>query len=477
MANTKISQLPSWSGTAADLRWFVMNNSGESETYKFSGYTSQLVPGTGSNSLRHISQSQSSASGTNSANIGGSGHTNSGNNGVIIGGADCVNNSVRGGIFASLSSTSGTDTAGVIIGGQGHSISSGYYQGIVGGATNNVTGTFGFIGGGSNNLVNAQQGGVVGGAANTSGYGCFIGGGQNNNANGNGNASVGTYNSLINNASFGFIGGGLTNKIYGGNDSGYSIIGGSSNVVSSNGATGMFAYGGGSNRVQNFSGPAAAPRYNYGGILGGYSNYIGSSRANSDGTTAGQNAYPLIIGGDVNTIIGSTDPSTTGINWYSAILNSSNSQISGGTTGGTIINSVNSTISGRTRATMIGTSGRTADADNTTYVENLHVFRTPSTTVQSVVSGSTFTCNLNNGGKAQFYLTANTTIDITNVRDGQSFIIKTQTNGNYTITWTATGYTFVFEGGLKDPGNTTTDLFVFEVFGSVIYGNRRHNYT
>jgi serine acetyltransferase len=54
MANTKISQLPIWTGTAADLRWFVMNNSGETETYKYSGYTSQLVPGTGINSYRTI---------------------------------------------------------------------------------------------------------------------------------------------------------------------------------------------------------------------------------------------------------------------------------------------------------------------------------------------------------------------------------------------------------------------------------------
>ena len=43
MANTKISQLPIYSGTAADLRWFVMNDSGETTTYKFSGYTSPLI--------------------------------------------------------------------------------------------------------------------------------------------------------------------------------------------------------------------------------------------------------------------------------------------------------------------------------------------------------------------------------------------------------------------------------------------------
>jgi hypothetical protein len=136
------------------------------------------------------------------------------------------------------------------------------------------------------------------------------------------------------------------------------------------------------------------------------------------------------------------------------------------------------TISSKTNAHMLGTSGRTANADNTTYVENIHTYRTPSTEVQPVFSGTVFTCNLNNGAKSQFYITGTSTINITNVRDGASFMIKTQTDGNYNITWTATGgYTFVFEGGIKDPGNSTTDIFVFEVFGSVIYGSRRHNFT
>lgn len=40
MANVKISALPSYTGSAADLRWFVMNDSGETTTYKYSGYTS-----------------------------------------------------------------------------------------------------------------------------------------------------------------------------------------------------------------------------------------------------------------------------------------------------------------------------------------------------------------------------------------------------------------------------------------------------
>jgi hypothetical protein len=42
MSNLKISQLNTYTGSTPDLRWFVMNNSGETATFKYSGYTSPL---------------------------------------------------------------------------------------------------------------------------------------------------------------------------------------------------------------------------------------------------------------------------------------------------------------------------------------------------------------------------------------------------------------------------------------------------
>jgi hypothetical protein len=143
-----------------------------------------------------------------------------------------------------------------------------------------------------------------------------------------------------------------------------------------------------------------------------------------------------------------------------------------------IIGGENNSITGGTNVAMIGCSGRTANASNTTFVENIHAYRTPSTQVQPISSGTTFTCDLDLGAKSQFYITGTSTINITNVRDGASFMIKTQTDGNYVMTWTATGgYTFLFEGGTKDPGNNVIDIFQFEVFGNVIYGSRRHNFS
>jgi hypothetical protein len=108
----------------------------------------------------------------------------------------------------------------------------------------------------------------------------------------------------------------------------------------------------------------------------------------------------------------------------------------------------------------------------TTYMDNIHTFKQTTTRVQPVSSGITFTVDLDSGAKIPLYLTGVSTIDIVNVKDGSSFLLKTQTDGGHTITWTASGYTFLLAGGTSNPGNNKIDLFRFEVFGSVIYGER-----
>jgi hypothetical protein len=343
MANTKISQLPEWTGTAADLRWFVMNNSGETETYKYSGYTSPFKR-VDSNNTNNI-----------------------------------YDTNVMGGTYNAI-----------LGGGDNNSIPSGTYNIIVGAISSTISDSqYSFIQSRNSSINSGQQAVIIGGHAHS-----IAGGGEVGIFAGYGNSMVGGQDSAIV--------GGRSNSI----NMGYACCGGNS------------IFGGDSNSINNTPGLKN-------GIMGGYANNIQSSSTNSQ-----------IIGGESNT------------------------------------------ISGKTNVAMVACSGRTAAASATTYVENLHTFRTPSTEVQPVSSGTTFTCNLENGAKSQFYLTGTSTINITNVRDGASFMIKTQADGNHTITWTATGgYTFLFEGGIKDPGNNVTDIFVFEVFGSVIYGNRRHNYS
>lgn len=344
MANTKISQLPSYTGSAADIRWFVMNNSGETTTYKYSGYSSPLLL-VGTNNINNIyGLTTITSNSTQSAIIGGRTNT--------------INNCAVSFLFTRDSTlTNGSQLA--IIGGHNHNINGGAESGIFGGYAHSMT--------------DPSDSAILGGRANQ--------------ING-GNACCG----------------------------GIVIMGGLGNTAINSPGTQI-------------------------GIMAGYNNSVQNTSTSS-----------TIVGGENNLITSSLKSN--------------------------ILAGESNTISGRTNVVMVGTSGRTASADNTTYVENLHTYRTPSTRVQPSLTGTTFTCNLDNGAKSQFYLTGTSTINITNVRDGASFIIKTQTDGNYNITWTATGgYTFVFEGGIKDPGNITTDIFVFEVFGSVIYGNRRHNYS
>lgn len=411
MANTKISALPTWSGTAADLRWFVMNNSGETETFKFSGYTSQFRVGSGGNSILPTYLTPDKALGIYDFVVGESNYisSNEGNNAVV------------------------------------------------GGKNNRITAnSYSLVAGGLNNAV--------------AGYYSALIGGLNNSVNGNYSITFGGYSNTISNSGNAFVIGGNGNTYGGTNEGGgCGILGGTSNTLSVTGGYGLTILGGYNNRYKNGSNLGSNFSFSFGTILGGSTNKIENTTANTNGA----NAFPLILGGLSNTISGNDTNASSGV----SIINSFSSTIIS-SSGSTILGGNNNTISGKTDAIMIGCSGRTASDDNTTFVENLHTFRTPSTRVQPSLTGTTFTCNLDNGAKSQFYITGTSTINITNVRDGASFMIKTQTDGNYVMTWTATGgYTFVFAGGIKDPGNNVTDIFVFEVFGSVIYGNRRHNYS
>jgi hypothetical protein len=87
-----ISNLPSYSGTDADLRWFVMNNSGETQTFRYSGYSSQLIPGTGTDSYRTINSTGDT--GTRAIAIG-KGSSAGGNDSVSIG--DITGNDLKTG--------------------------------------------------------------------------------------------------------------------------------------------------------------------------------------------------------------------------------------------------------------------------------------------------------------------------------------------------------------------------------------------
>lgn len=248
MANTKISALPTWSGTARDLRWFVMNNSGQTETYKFSGYSAQLIPGTGTSSYK---TPDGTASGTNSIAIG-NGAGASGTGTISIGGGSIAGTNTVG-IGNNLNSiTNGSVAIGSALYSNGNfNIQIGndiaaYTNCVVIGGTSRATGDGGITIGISNDNNNGVASSILG---------------YNNQISNKTYASVlydlgGSYNNLV--ASNSFIGFKTTNRNYN------SIFGGDSNVIIASGNTNTIV-GGFNNTI---SGTTS------GATLLGLSNYI-----------------------------------------------------------------------------------------------------------------------------------------------------------------------------------------------------------
>jgi hypothetical protein len=108
MANLKISELTTYTGDLKDLRWFVMNDSSESTTYKFSGYTSPLKFATSEGSVVSYNYGQGDTNSPYSLLIGGSGNTisSTANYQAIISGFNnqITSTNKSNGIFASESS-------------------------------------------------------------------------------------------------------------------------------------------------------------------------------------------------------------------------------------------------------------------------------------------------------------------------------------------------------------------------------------
>jgi hypothetical protein len=256
MANTKISQLPTWTGTNADIRWFVMNNQGNTETYKFSGYSAQLIVGTGTNSFR---TPNATASGTNAIAIG---------NGAVADGQDSVSigsssiNPGNQGIIIGKHFTGGAN--GILIGYGSYSAGNGIAIGretasyanclVVGQGldSNRATGADGLGGGyaitvGTDNPQNTGSYSGIFGSRNRLGNFTYNSVSYNNG---------GTYNFIFsNNSRLGFTG--VTNF------TGNTIVGGNNNVIIASGSNNAIIGGGGNIISGNTSGSTVIGMTNY----------------------------------------------------------------------------------------------------------------------------------------------------------------------------------------------------------------------
>ena len=157
--------------------------------------------------------------------------------------------------------------------------------------------------------------------------------------------------------------------------------------------------------------------------------------------------FSTAIGGN-NYMVGGTFNITLG--WDIALSSGSYNTMIGGKTNtftstgsyNNILGGKDNIISGTTEyATMIGCSGRTANADNTTYTEHSYHYGQVYGGTSSQ-TGSTITINMNNGNIHFIQVTANLGLTLTNLKNGGTYRVVVETTGNYTLTsLTTSGFT------------------------------------
>jgi hypothetical protein len=217
-----ISSLPVYTGSASDLRWYIMNNSGETQTFRFTGYSTSITYGTGTDSIK--STNATGAAGTNSIAIGKD--TNAaGNDSVCIGnsyGNGIGTNSVAIGNHPGLNSSPNQITIGsgaynnnefgIAI---GHSTSSQQGGIVIGSSTSRATGLHSVsLGNAIENNIGAYS--IIIGynsscysPFNGNPYGVVIGSGHRVDNTGYYNTILGGANTTISGASNTFIGNGV----------------------------------------------------------------------------------------------------------------------------------------------------------------------------------------------------------------------------------------------------------------------------
>lgn len=376
------------------------------------------------------------------------------------------------------------------------------------------TGTSNIIVGDQNTISGTgSRNTILNGAVNTlSGGNSFISA-QNATMSGNFNTILGgQYHNLQNN-NFSFIGGGYDNDITGSGGAA-SILGGENNDITSSGAYNSII-GGDSNTISSGTHSAISSSIgstadgdttidisasyqsevtgaSYRSIIAG--TYQSSINAGTGcaviGTyadiTGNGNGYDIIAGGishtltssSYSTILGGQNNTITSSN-ESALISTNGSLISGGSLNSVVLGGKNTTIGANEGSVMVGTSGKTALYDYTTHVENIHTFKTETfDTISGGTVGGSIDVDLSLGTIYKFTMSANTTPNFINWREGQRIEIVVVNSSNYTVpTATITGGGSVLsKGGNLNPTNNGITKYKGIIVDGDLYLNEELNF-
>lgn len=300
-------------------------------------------------------------------------------------------------------------------------------------------------------------------------------------------AIVGGYqHRIVGDTQYNSIFGGNRNNIEGGSLGYKTIVGGFDNRINNaNGYNGIFA--GRNNTINNGD---------YGMvILGGENNNIqdcnyGMSMVGAINATANSAGTSVINGGYYSSLNSSTDSYMAGgrsnvlNNQFqvggSAVIVGLENNLTGNLSA--IIGGNQNIITGGTNQVMLATSGRTADADYTTYVENLKVFRQTYGGIYNMgsVAGST-TIDWNNGNIQYFTLSGGTSLNYVNAKEGATYILKCKQPPTGSAAFLSlSSLNFKFPNGSipsLSTGNNDEDIFSFVCIGGVLYGNIQKDFS
>jgi len=487
----KISQLPEFSGSP-DATWIVLNNSGETTTSKILredfltgiGGAGPFIAGAFAKTYVNDYTSTSDVAGIYQGIIGGSGNTiteassfnlmiaNSKDSSIsdlstnaTYGGHGLILNS-RSSNIASTGSGSGNHQ---IIGSQESTISGdGQQNQILGAFDGDITGggSWNTIISGDGNKVNATGSFnpgysiIAGGYANVMNGGgvanAIIAGNSNSITNSGPNAIIESSSSSISNSNYNSTILGATSAQI--NNAGHSIVlGGYANILGS--ANCAVVSGRGNTYTGNYQDCEGGIYSSQESIsyTAGKATMMGAGYQNTLSTAS---HYSVLLGGN-NNVMDSTESGFMAGNEYSRIdtvdhmvgmMLSSGSTISGSTTG--VNNSLMAACyntkyhaSGTQPRNMLflGLSDRniiSGDADRpfnpsgTTFVENIHAYRTVSRqTLTGLTATGSVQVDLGNQTMMGFTITGNITdITFTNWREGGMYEFYVYNSGSYTIT-------------------------------------------
>ena len=172
--------------------------------------------------------------------------------------------------------------------------------------------------------------------------------------------------------------------------------------------------------------------WNIGGQNVGISNsteaLLGASR-NSSINLAGGNSGVLL--GSKSSTINLSNPSAE----ITGIYSCDNSSISTTEPHSVLLNSKDTTITAGQGRTMASVSGRTSVFDWTTHTDNIHTFKTETFTETNGGNvGGSIDVDCSQSTFYFFTMTADTSVNFTNVRDGQRFMFIVYNNGSWSVT-------------------------------------------